>query len=145
MIDRILARLRPDPIETPMPPEDARHAIGALLVRMAHADRAYLFEEVETIDRILARREGLNPVEAAQMRARCEKLAEAMPSTETLVTLIRDNVELAEREAMFSALCEVMLADGVRDHREENLGAEAGALLGLSPQQVARLSPPTAT
>ena len=47
---------------TSMPEEDARHALGAWLVRVAKADGAYLFKEIEEIDHLLADLYGLNAV-----------------------------------------------------------------------------------
>ena len=48
MFERIIARLRAPVADfTSMPEADARHALGALLVRVAKADGAYLFQEIE--------------------------------------------------------------------------------------------------
>ena len=139
MFERLIQRLRGAPHETELPPEDARHAMGALLVQVARADNAYLFEEIEQIDRILAAREKCSALEAVKMRARCEKLAEALPGTAQLTAIITRDAPLDEREAMFRAMWQVLLADGVRDRREEDYASEAGALLGLAPEQAARL------
>ena len=84
MFDRILSLFHPQAPVTKLPEADAQHALGALLVRAAKADKAYLFEEIEHIDDLLAHRYGLNPVEAAKLRAESEKLEEAMPDTTAL-------------------------------------------------------------
>ena len=84
MLERLLAFFQNPSYETPLPESDARHALGALMVRAAKADETYLFEEVQQIDKVLAERNNLNPVEAAQMRAACEKLEAEMPATEDL-------------------------------------------------------------
>ena len=60
-------RVAPPP--APLPELDAAHALGALLVKVALVDDAYLFEEVEEIDHILAEAYGLKPLAAARMRA----------------------------------------------------------------------------
>lgn len=140
MFETILARLRGTAPAKPLPPRDARHAMGALLLRMAHADDVILFEEVAQIDRILAAREGLSALDAAKMRARCEDLSRAVPETADLVALVTQGVSAEEREAMFLALWQVLLADGVRDSREEVVAAEAGALLGLAPDRATALA-----
>ena len=64
-----------------LPPLDARLALGALLVRVAKADQAYVYLEIARIDRILGRRYGLNPVEAAKLRATCEAIEQEAPDT----------------------------------------------------------------
>ena len=65
MLERLTAFFgNPASYTTALPEADAAHAMGALLVRAAKADDAYLFEEIAIIDRILARRHDLNPVEA---------------------------------------------------------------------------------
>ena len=60
--------MAPEP--APLNDEDARTAMGALLVRIAKSDGCYAAEEIGVIDRLLAQRYGLNPVEAAKLRAR---------------------------------------------------------------------------
>jgi hypothetical protein len=59
----------PNTYKTQMPKADADHVFGALMVRAAKADRAYLFEEVETIDRVLAERHNIDLIDAAKMRS----------------------------------------------------------------------------
>jgi len=127
------------PQRTPLPPADARHAMGALLVRVAKADHVYLFEEIEEIDHILARLYGLNQVEAAKMRAACERLEEQMPDTEALAHLIGDAVPVAEREAVVEALWQVVDIDGARHDSEVAIVAIASETFGLSPERAGEL------
>jgi len=129
----------PNTYETPLPEGDAKHAIGALLVRAAKADKAYLFEEVEQIDRVLAERNGLNIVEAAKMRAACEKLEESMPNTGQLVDLLHSAISAAEKEATVRALWTIVFADGVEHEEEDELMHEVERVLGLSPGIAKRL------
>lgn len=129
----------PGSYKTPLPEADAKHAIGALLVRAAKADQAYLFEEVEQIDKVLAERNGLNIVEAAKMRAACEKLEETMPNTAQLMGVIKDAISAAEKEATVRALWSVILADGVEHEDEDELMHEIERLLGLTPGIAKRL------
>ena len=84
MFERILALFDKAVPTTPLPPADAKYALGALMVRTAMADKAYLFQEVEEIDRVLARMYGLKPLEAAKMRAQCERLEHELPKTADL-------------------------------------------------------------
>lgn len=117
----------------PLPELDAQLALGALLVRVAKADRAYLFEELEQIDRILAARGRIGPVEAAKRRATCERLEAAFPDTPTFTALIHDAVPYEERRAMVEALWRVALADGLEEAQEAEMVHLIEAQLGVSP------------
>lgn len=133
MFDRILALFQPAPPVTALPPNDARHALGALLVRAAKADRAYLFEEIERIDRVLGELYGLDPVAAARMRAGCEKLDAAIPETADLAAVLHDAIPMDDREAAVAALWQVVFADGVEHEAEDELLHHIEAVLGVSP------------
>lgn len=140
MFERILSLFKGTaPTRTALPPADVQHALGALLVRAAKADHAYLFEEVEQIDDVLAARYGLNPVEAAKLRASCEKLDEAMPDTAELAGILHAAIDLAEREATVAAMWKVVFADGIEEEEEDKLLHEVEALLGVSPEVSKRL------
>lgn len=140
MLERILQLFSPvQGYRTPLPEADAKHALGALLVRVAQADKAYLFQEVERIDRILAKRFGLNPLEAAKMRASCERLSDEMPDTDALIAVLHDAIDLEEREATLFALWQVVFADGELHETEDDLVALVRSTLGVSPEVCARL------
>ena len=77
MFERLFPRRKPDP--KPLPQPTPQLALGALLVRVALADRTYRAAEVGQIDRILAQTFGLKPIEAAKLRATCEALGDVGP------------------------------------------------------------------
>ena len=135
MLERLLSLFQPGKTVPTLPPVDAQHALGALLVRAAKVDRAYLFEEVEEIDQILAHMYDLNPVEAAKLRAACEKLERAMPDTETLARVLHDAIPLAERESAVRSLWSVVLADGGEQPEEGDLLHQIERTLGVSPKR----------
>ena len=81
MFTGLIQRLRSHGHEKPLPELDARLAAGALLVRLAKSDAHYAVEEIVEIDRVLAERHGLNPVEAVKMRAHCEPRSAPAPAT----------------------------------------------------------------
>ena len=124
---------------TPLPEADAKHALGALLVRVAQADKAYLFQEIERIDRILAKRFDLNPLEAAKMRAGCERLSDEMPETEALIAVLHDAIDVKEREATLFALWQVVFSDGQMHETEDDLVTLVRVTLGVSPEVCERL------
>jgi uncharacterized tellurite resistance protein B-like protein len=139
MFDRILSLFQTEASVTKLPEADAQHAMGALLVRAAKIDKAYLFEEIEQIDDVLAHRYDLNPVQAAKLRAECEKLEESMPDTTALSTILHDAISLEEREATVAALWAVVFADGVEAEAEDVLLRQVEAILGVSPEVSKRL------
>lgn len=102
----------------PLPQPDADLALGALLVRIARSDHTYRVEEIRRIDRILARLFRLNPVQAAKMRATCEKLEAQAPGTPNFAQLIHDNVDHSHRLDALQAIYEVMIADDTKADEE---------------------------
>ncbi|WP_281984036.1 TerB family tellurite resistance protein [Thalassorhabdomicrobium marinisediminis] len=140
MFDRLLSLLRaPAPGATEIPQADARHALGALLVRVAKADGVYLFQEIEEIDHLLASLYDLNVVEAARMRAECEKLEAAMPKTEDLAHILSDTVTRTERDALVQALWQVADADGQRDDTEAQVVMIATRTFGMTLDEATAL------
>ena len=131
MLRRFLNSFRPR-ASAPLPDPDAELALGALLVRVAKSDRAYKVQEISLIDRILARMYGHNAIEAANVRATCEKLHAAAPDTDTFGKLIREAASMPERLAALDALWEVVLADGTADEGEVKIVEEARRAMGLS-------------
>lgn len=131
MLKKLFQSFRPaEP--APLPDPDAELALGALLVRVAQADRDYQVEEISLIDRILARMYQHNAIEAAKVRATCEKLHAAAPDTNTFGKLIRETTGLEERLAALDALWEVVLADGEQKEGELKIVEDARKAMGLS-------------
>ncbi len=131
MLNKFFQSLRtPKPGELPDP--DAELALGALLVRVAKSDKEYQISEISLIDRILARLYSHNAVEAAKIRATCERLHAAAPDSDTFAKLIRETTGIDERLAALDALWEVVLADGVQNEEEFRVVEEARSAMGLS-------------
>ncbi|MEX5727005.1 putative tellurite resistance protein B-like protein [Rhodovulum iodosum] len=136
MFADFLSRLTaPDPALLPDP--DARLALGALLVRIAHSDGEYAHEEAERIERILAARYGLSPFEATDLRRRSEALEGEAPDTVRFTRAIKDAVAYEEREGVVEALWDVVLADGIRDEEEDGLLRLVAKLLGVNDRDSA--------
>lgn len=135
MLKKLFQAFRPNPSASapaPLPDPDAELALGALMVRVAQADRDYQVEEISLIDRILSRMYEHNAIEAAKVRATCEKLHAAAPDTDTFGKLIRETTGLEDRLAALEALWEVVLADGAQKEGELKIVEEACAAMGLS-------------
>jgi uncharacterized tellurite resistance protein B-like protein len=135
MFERILALFDRAVPTTPLPPADAKYALGALMVRTAMADQAYLFQEVEEIDRVLAKMYGLKPLDAAKMRAQCEKLEHQLPKTEDLTAILTETVSPEDREAVVAALWDVAYADGDRHVSELSFISQIAEQLGISEER----------
>lgn len=135
MFARLFPSRTPDP--KPLPQPDAQLALGALLVRVAFADRTYRAEEVGQIDRILAQTFDLGPIEAAKLRATCEALEREAPGTPEFASILRDEIDYADRKALGDAMWSVAIADGHR-HEAEEIQLEAIELaLGITTEDMA--------
>ncbi|MGH1465014.1 MAG: TerB family tellurite resistance protein [Cognatishimia sp.] len=134
MWDGLITRLKGrSKTQHPLPEPDEQLALGALLVRVAKSDREYHVTEIGEIDKILSNSFNINAVEAAKMRAICEKLEAQAPGTPDFALLIREHVDYAHRLEMVNAMWTVILADG-RDTPEEDAALhEIEGHLGIDP------------
>ena len=138
MFADLLKRLtEPEPSKTPLPDEDARLALAALLVRVARSDGDYAPEERARIDRIATARYGLDAAAAADLRARAETLESEAPDTVRFTRAIKDAVPFEGRIAVIESLWQVVLADGERDAEEDSLVRLAANLLGINDRDSA--------
>lgn len=135
MWDGLIARLKGTPKkQQPLPEPDEQLALGALLVRVAKSDREYHVTEISEIDSILSKSFEINAVEAAKMRATCEKLEAQAPGTPDFGLIIREHVDYAHRLEMVNAMWKVILADG-RDTPEEDAALhEIERVMGIDPK-----------
>lgn len=120
------------PNPAPLPEPDARLALGALMVRIAKSDHHYDLLEIQRIDLLLRRLFGLGPLDAARMRATCERLEHTAPPSDRFGHLIRETVSLEARLAALEALWEVVLSDGTSAPPELAVLEVAREAMGLS-------------
>jgi uncharacterized tellurite resistance protein B-like protein len=135
MLERLFPRRAPTP--RPLPQPNAQLALGALLVRVALANRSYVLAEVAQIDRILAATFALKPLDAAKLRAECEALERDAPGTPEFAQILRDEVDYAQRKALGDAMWAVATADGRRDDDEELQLLAIETALGLTNADIA--------
>lgn len=131
MFGDFLRRLT-EPNPTPLPDEDARLALTALLVRIARSDNDYAPAEIARIDRIISARYGLSPFGAAELRGQAETLEGEAPDTVRFTRAIKDAVPYEERVSVVQSLWTVVLADGARAQEEDALLRLVANLLGVS-------------
>ena len=111
---------------------DARLALTALLVRIARSDSDYAAEEMARIDRIVQARYGLQPFDAAALRAEAEEVEAEAPDTVRFTRALKDAVPYEDRTQIIEALWEVVLVDGQRDDEEDALLRQVAPLLGVN-------------
>jgi uncharacterized tellurite resistance protein B-like protein len=121
----------------PLPQPNVQLALGALLVRVAFADREYKASEIGQIDRILSQTFKIGPIQAAKLRAICEALERDAPGTPEFARLLRDQVDYADRKALGDAMWAVALADGSSDEAEEFQLEQIEEALGLTETDIA--------
>ena len=132
--DSLLDRLRNKPAEQELPELDDKLALGALMVRVAKSDNNYHVMEIGEIDRILGATFNLNAVEAAKMRATCEKLEAAAPGTPDFALVIREHIDYPHRLEVAQQLWQVIIADGTRVNAEITSLHEIEGMLGIKPE-----------
>ncbi|MDO5705104.1 MAG: TerB family tellurite resistance protein [Paracoccus sp. (in: a-proteobacteria)] len=138
MFRNLLSRLfSDDPQPQPLASVDAEVAIAALLVRVARADDHYSPTEQSRIDRILARRRGLDDKEAAARRAAAEMIEAEAPDTVRFTRVVKDRVALDDRLGVIGAMWEVAYADAQRNPEEESLIRLVAGLLGVNDRDSA--------
>lgn len=137
MFEALLRRLTGPSAPAPLPAPDARLALAALLVRAARVNGDYATVQVACIDRLLARRHGLTPAEAAELRGQAEVLESEAPDTVRFTRAIKAATQHEDRAWEIEALWAVILADGVRDHEESGLMRLVADLLGISDRDSA--------
>ncbi|MFD3189546.1 TerB family tellurite resistance protein [Sedimentitalea sp. HM32M-2] len=136
MFGDFLKRLtQPDP--APLADDDARLALTALLVRIARADNDYATAEIDRIDRLISRRYGLSPFQAAALRGQAEVLEAEAPDTVRFTRAIKDAVPYEDRRAVVQTLWSVVLADGERSQEEDALLRLVANLLGVNDRDSA--------
>ena len=137
MFERLFPRRAPEAPKLPEP--DAQLALGALLVRVALADREYKAEEVAQIDRILTAMFDLKPLEAAKLRATCEALERDAPGTPEFADILRVELDYKHRHDLAEAMWKVVLADGKRRKLEESMLHQIEAALGITSDDSASM------
>ncbi|NNE54041.1 MAG: TerB family tellurite resistance protein [Sulfitobacter sp.] len=135
MFERLFPRRKPQP--KPLPQPNAQLALGALLVRVAFADREYKAAEISQIDRILSRTFDIGPIEAAKLRATCEALERDAPGTPEFARILREEVDYADRKALGEAMWSVATADGHSGESEEIQLVAIEVALGLTDVDIA--------
>jgi uncharacterized tellurite resistance protein B-like protein len=113
MLADLIRRLTAPPSPEPLPEEDARLALAALMVRLARSDGAYTAGEQARITAVLSVFHDLGPVAAEALRAEAEIAEAGAPDTVRFTRLIKAAVPYEEREAVIEALWQVALADGI--------------------------------
>lgn len=132
MLKDLIARFARVEDAAPLPPDDARLALAALMVRAARADGAYETVEQDAIRDVLARRHELDAAGAAALLADAEAAEAAAPDTVRFTRLVKQAVPYEDRADVMEALWTVALADGRRDPAEDAALRQIAPLIGVS-------------
>ena len=132
MFDTLFKRLRAEPAPDPLEANDARLALAALLVRLARADHDYAEVEQAHIDAILTRRYELSEGEAPTLRQGAEEVEDTVGDTVHLTRLIKEAIPYIDRYALVVDLWSLVLADGTRDHNENQFLRLVAKLVGVN-------------
>lgn len=136
MFQQLLNRLMGE-TPSPLPENDARLALTALLVRLARSDGDYARVEVAQIERIITARYGLEGDAANELRRDAELFEENAPDTVRFTRAIKDAVPHEARAAVVEAAWAVVLADGTRADEEDALMRMVANLLGINDRDSA--------
>lgn len=139
VLDRLTA-LFTSPVKAeakPLPATDVPHALGALLVRVALSDKQYAVQEIGQIDRVLAKFQDIGPIEAAKLRAECERLEAFAPDTPDFAFLLCRSVDYDDRLSIVKALWQVVYADGALREVEADVMDVTQSQLGIRPEDCA--------
>ncbi len=93
---------------------------------------------MERIDRVLASHHGIDPFEAAHLRAQAEALEVSAPDTMRFTQAIKGATAPEDRAELMTALWSVALADGQRDAHEDRLMRMVATLLGVTDVESAQ-------
>lgn len=137
MLKDLIRRLTADADDAPLPKDDQRIALAALLVIAAHADHDYADAEQAQIERVLAERFGLDAGAARRLREEGEAAEAAATDFVRFTTLIKKHVPIEERSGVLEALWRVVLSDGTREMHEDALMRRLVDLLGLEERDSA--------
>ncbi|NRB05807.1 MAG: TerB family tellurite resistance protein [Rhodobacteraceae bacterium] len=137
MFERLFPRREKHKPSLPQP--NAQLALGALLVRVAFADRSYDAREIAAIDRILAQTFSIGPIEAAKLRATCEALERDAPGTSDFARILCEEVSYDARKTLAASMWQVLLADGDHAEIEETMLHQLETALEISAVDSAAL------
>jgi len=131
MIGDLLKRLTA-PTTEPIVDDDARLALGALLVRIARSDEEYAQVEKDQIKAVLAARYDLDDAQA--LLTECEDLEAQAPDTVRFTRAIKDAVAYEDRIGVVEDMWAIVLADGVRDAHENQIMRMVPPMIGVEDQ-----------
>jgi len=132
MFDSLFKRLRAEPAPDPLEADDARLALAALLVRLARTDQDYADSEKAKIVALLVARYAIEESAALTLRTGAEEVEANAGDTVHLTRLIKAAIPYEERFALVVDLWSLVLADGTRDHAENQFLRLVVKLVGVN-------------
>jgi uncharacterized tellurite resistance protein B-like protein len=135
MIDRLKAWLKEASEEGSRDRDGIRLACAALLMEAAQIDGDLEDRERDVVRRLLERRFGLSPDQAAALAAAAEQKAEHSAQLFGFTRLVNEQLSRARRIELLEMLWEVAYADGVLDPLEDAMLRRVGGLVDVSDHE----------
>ena len=137
MLASLIRRFTAPEDDSALPPDDARLALAALMVRVARADEAYDAVEWDAMEAALTARYDLTAEAAGALRTEAEAAERAAPDTVRFTRLIKQAVPHMDRISVVEDLWRIALADDHRDPHEEAVIRQVIGLIGVSDRDSA--------
>lgn len=110
-------------------------ALAALLVEAARRDGDYAHSERAAILRILQREKGLDETAAAQLLDEAEDAQDKAVDLFRFTHALKESTPFESRVRIVEDLWDVILADGTREHEEDQLVRSVCGLLGIPDRE----------
>ncbi len=127
--------------ESPVTPElkgmDLNLALTVLLVRIARVDKDYTLSEQEHIAELVSSSCQIPLAEAISLRIEAEEIEASAADSVRFTRIIKENIPFNQREIVLELLWEIVLSDGVRDHKEDGFLRLVASLLGITDRDSA--------
>lgn len=137
MLASLIKRFSAPADTSPLPEDDARLALCALMVRAARSDDVFLDAERTAIIAVLRTRFDLSHARAAALLTEAEAAERAAPDTVRFTRMIKQAIPIEDRVGVVEALWRVALADEDRDPDEDAFIRQVVSLIGVADRDSA--------
>ncbi len=125
------------PEPPPLESMDLHLALTVLLVRIARIDRNYTDDEQIHIEELVADSCQISISTARELRQEAETIEASSTDSVRFTRIIKEQIPFTQRETVLELLWEIVLSDGVRDHKEDSFLRLVANLLGVTDRDSA--------
>ena len=116
---------------------DLNLALTVLLVRIARIDQEYTEYEQKHIDGLISGSCQISLQAARDLRLEAEEIESSATDSVRFTRIVKENIPFNQRETVLELLWEIVLSDGVRDHKEDGFLRLVANLLGVTDRDSA--------